>query len=49
LEGAGDLVVLEGGRESRHVELASVLDEGGLLVVFPSAAAGSTHFSLSFS
>jgi hypothetical protein len=36
LEGAGDLVVLESGRESRHVELASIFDERGPLVIFPS-------------
>jgi hypothetical protein len=44
-----DFAVLEGGRESRHVELASVLDQGGLLVIFPSAAADSAHQTLIFS
>jgi hypothetical protein len=49
LEATSGLVVFESGPEGHYIELVSVLDEGGPLVIFPSAAADSAHFRLSFS
>jgi hypothetical protein len=46
---ASDLVVSESGLESHHIEFVGVFNPGGPLVIFPSAAADSAHFRLSFS
>ena len=45
LKQASGLVVIEGGFEAHHIQRVSVLDEGGLLVISPSTAAVSAHFS----
>jgi hypothetical protein len=46
---ASALVVFESGLEGHHIESECVFDPGGPLVIFPSAASDSAHFTLSFS